>query len=119
MQSPAGAALQALLAALNDQKRLLAAWLTALRVAPVEPPVGSAPPEPPATAPQRSAADFPFFFGVWEPFLYGLNTHKQSVRRSKDTCKGDPRPEASAQSYRGLLQYLGMSHPDTTPHMVD
>ena len=31
------------------------------------------------------------FLGVWEPFLYGLNTHKQSVRRCPRTphAKGE------------------------------
>ena len=36
-----------------------------------------------------------YIFWVWEPYL---NTHKQSVRRSKDTCQGGPRPEESAQT---------------------
>ena len=40
---------------------------------------------------------FFFFGGGGEPFLYGLNTHTLSVRRSKDTYYGGPRPEAFAQ----------------------
>ena len=56
-----------------------------------------------------------FFGGVWEPFLYGLNTHKQSVRRSKDTCQGDPRPEASAQTTQVTRQYLGCR--TSIPHL--
>ena len=38
------------------------------------------------------------FEGFPSTILYGLNTHKQSVRRSKDTCQGGPRPEESAQT---------------------
>ena len=57
-------------------------------------------PSPMCGGEHRSPCHFviTFFGGVWEPFLYGLNTHKQSVCRSKDTCQGDPRPEASAQT---------------------
>ena len=51
-----------------------------------------------------------FWGGVWEPFLYGLNTHTLSVRRSKDTYKGGPRPEAFAQDSQATTGVLQMSH---------
>ena len=52
------------------------------------------------------ASGSPFFFWVWEPFLYGLNAHKQSVRRSKDTCQGGgPRQSQDRGIRTGLTGY--------------
>ena len=58
-----------------------------------------------------------YFFGCWILFFTDL-IHNLDARRSKNTCQGDPRPEAFAQTTQATTRYIGCCTSIPSPSVV-